>query len=450
VHSSLQTTVRRAMTFFQVPGVVIGIVDGDHEFLYEFGIGDIDGRTRVDADTVFQIGSITKTFTALALARLSEQHLVDLDAPVRSYVSSLRLADQEAAERVTIRHLLTHTAGWLGDLIDDLSNDSITEFVSRLDRLPQLTPVGRSWSYNNAAFVLAGRVIEIVTRQQFDEAIKDLVLDPLELRDSHFVVDPPSGRMVAALHVATDQGAKKAGPWKLRRASWPAGGLVSTLHDLLRYSRFHLGDGLTPAYGRVLAPESLRNMFTQQATAGSLADAVGLSWLIDRIGAIEVLFHTGDTIGHQSSVILLPDRKFALVILTNSDSGAALSAQVAEHVLVERHDLRRPRPQPMPVSERALAEYTGRYRTALWDFNVHRGAKGLNVGVERNAYLHRITPMPRAVGVCAAVFTAPDRIQMVDGLWRGMRGEFIRVNGRPPTWLRLAGRMARRTSQLEE
>jgi CubicO group peptidase (beta-lactamase class C family) len=109
----LQDVVQTAMRRFHVPGVAVGVVRDGVEETAGFGVTSIDNPLPVDADTLFQIGSITKTFTASAIMRLVEQGRIDLDAPVRGYVPGLRLADPSVTERVTLRHLLTHTAGFI-------------------------------------------------------------------------------------------------------------------------------------------------------------------------------------------------------------------------------------------------------------------------------------------------------------------------------------------------
>ena len=116
----------------------------------------------VDGDTLFRIGSTTKTFTGTAVMRLVEQGRLDLDAPVRTYLPDLRLADESVAARVTLRQCLNHSAGWLGDDYRGLRPRRRCPQPLRREhgRLPQLTPLGQVFAYNNAAVVLAGHVIE--------------------------------------------------------------------------------------------------------------------------------------------------------------------------------------------------------------------------------------------------------------------------------------------------
>ena len=149
-----------AMEAHSVPGVAIAVVSGGEEETAGLGVTSIENPLEVTPDTLFQIGSIGKTFTATAIMRLVEQGKVDLDVPVRTYLPDFRLADDNVAARVTIRHLLTHTGGWEGDYFDDfgLGDDALARMVGRLEELPQLTPLGEVWAYNNAGFYVAGRV----------------------------------------------------------------------------------------------------------------------------------------------------------------------------------------------------------------------------------------------------------------------------------------------------
>src|SRR5215211_1416922 len=180
--------VVQAMDRLHVPGVAIGIVDGDAEHTAGFGVTNIEHPLPVDADTLFQIGSITKTVTATAAMRLVEQGRLDLDVPVRTYLPDLRLADEQVAANVTLRHLFNHTGGWAGDYFDDMGqgDDALAKIVAKLVDLPQLTPLGAVWSYNNAGFYLAGRVLEVVGGKPYEELARELVLEPLGMERSFF------------------------------------------------------------------------------------------------------------------------------------------------------------------------------------------------------------------------------------------------------------------------
>ena len=246
----LTSLIPPAMQRLHVPGVAIGILSGDQQYSAGFGVTNLENPLPVNAETLFQVGSISKTVTATAMMRLVERGLVDLDVPIRTYLPDLRLADRSVAERVTLRHIFTHTAGWMGDYFDDagLGDDALDIVVKRMDRLPQITPLGEIWSYNNAGYYLAGRVIEVVTgkilrrrhpRPGF-KAARD-VHGFLFCAGCHHL---PGGSWARCGLPRRRAGASSIAPMVAgARSPIRLGGLVAPVSDMLRYARFHMGDG---------------------------------------------------------------------------------------------------------------------------------------------------------------------------------------------------------------
>src|SRR5262245_3298695 len=115
----VRETTLAGMDRFRVPGVAVGVLHDGQESIEGFGVTSVEDPLPVDATALFQIGSITKTFTATAVMRLVEQGKLDLDVPFRTYLPDLWLVDESVAARVTLRHALTHVAGWPGDLFED-------------------------------------------------------------------------------------------------------------------------------------------------------------------------------------------------------------------------------------------------------------------------------------------------------------------------------------------
>jgi CubicO group peptidase (beta-lactamase class C family) len=242
------------------PGAALGILAEGREEHAAFGLAGIENDAPVSAATLFQTGSIAKTFTGTAVMRLIESGALDIDATVRTYLPDLRLADEDVAERVTVRHLLTHTGGWWGDLFADTGSgpNAIANYVARwFPELPQLSPLGAYVSYNNAGFILLGRLIEEATGQEYRAAMRQLVLNPLHLADSVFAPDEVMTRPHAQGHYSETGLARIQEPLFLPRATDPAGGLWSTTRDMLRFARFHLGDGTVDGE-RILAAETWR------------------------------------------------------------------------------------------------------------------------------------------------------------------------------------------------
>ena len=312
---------------FGVPGVAAGVWHAGQTSYACHGVTSIENPLPVDEHTLFQAGSIGKTFTATALLMLAEAGRVELDAPVRRYLPELRLADATAAAEVTLLQLLNHTAGWEGDFFPDTGegDDALARYVARLDELVQLTPPGAAVSYNNAAFCLAGRVIENVTGDTYERAIRRLILQPLGLSESFFFPNEVMTRRFVVGHKpSADDGLQVARPWALPRNGAPAGGIVTSIADLLAWARFHLGDG-RGADGRQLLSESgLRTMRdpTVHMPGSAIGDALGIGWILSDIGGEWLGGHDGSTNGQEASLSFLAEQDWALVLMTNASPDA--------------------------------------------------------------------------------------------------------------------------------
>ena len=192
--AELDAKIRAGMQAYGIPGVAVGLIHGSTTFIRGYGVTNVDYPVPVDGDTLFRIGSTAKTFTGSTAMRLVERGDLDLDARVRKYLPHFKTSQAQVANRVTVRQLLNHSAGWLGEYYGDLGrgDDALARYVEAMAKLPQLTPVGEVFAYNNAALVLAGRVIEAVTGSTYEQAVKQLLLDPLRLDHSRFFSDRSS------------------------------------------------------------------------------------------------------------------------------------------------------------------------------------------------------------------------------------------------------------------
>ena len=208
-------------------GAALGILADGREEHATFGVDRIERDMPVTGDTLFQIGSITKTFTGTAVMRLVDQGALDLNATVRTYLPDFRLENEDVAARATLRHLLTHTGGWWGDFFVDTGagDDAIARYVEQwVPTLPQLTPLGEYVNYNNSGFTLLGRLIEVATGQEYRAALHALVLDPLGLNSSVFAPDEVTARPHADGHFTEHGSTRSQEPLFLPRAVDPRAG----------------------------------------------------------------------------------------------------------------------------------------------------------------------------------------------------------------------------------
>jgi CubicO group peptidase (beta-lactamase class C family) len=367
-----------------VPGVAVGVLTPEAEAFAGFGVGSLETRTPIDESTIIQCGSISKVYTATSAMLLVEQGKLALDAPVHDVIPDLALADEEVARTVTLRHLLTHTAGWHGDYIDDhgRGEDALARYVADFTRMPQIAPLGHLFSYNNAAFALVGRLIEVVWSKPYETALRELLLDPLDMTETWFFARDVITRRFAVGHVPGNNGPRVAhglppfSGWELPGGSNPAGGVAPSIRDLMHLARFHLGDGATASGERILQPATLRAMQSAQFAKGPASapdEQMGFGWHISAIAGEQILAHAGGTQGFLSSLTLVPARGFAVGILTNSASASPLLQEITDRALKLFTALERRPSAPRADADGGLAAYEGRYLAPGfhgWEFTV--------------------------------------------------------------------------------
>jgi CubicO group peptidase (beta-lactamase class C family) len=447
---SIAELIEQEMARRNIPGVAIGILYGDEEHVAGFGVTNIEHPLPVDGDTLFQVGSITKTVTATLAMRLVEEGRLALDAPVRTYLPGLRMADEEVAARVTVRHLFTHTGGWAGDYFDDLGrgDDALAKIVERLANLTQITPLGRYWSYNNAGLYLAGRVLEVVGGMPYERLTQEMLLAPLGMDRSFFFAEQCITHRVGVGHEAvyddnSREPPKVARPWALPRAAGPAGGLVSTVRDQLTYASFHMAGGLTRDGTQLLAAESIAHMQAPRVRAAN-DESVGLAWFIRDLPGARIIRHTGGTNGQQTALQMVPARRYACTVLTNSDRGSELHQLVQRLALKLWLDVAVEDPEPVPVEPGQLTEYEGCYRAPLQDLIVRVESEALLVErVPKGGFPTPDSPPSPPIPPMRALMCGPDKLIGVEEPGKGLQAEFLREDG-VVTWLRMNGRMHRR------
>lgn len=313
-----------------VPGASVALTDGTDVVTAVHGVTSLRTGVPVTPETLFQIGSITKVYTATLVMTLVDQGKVDLDAPVQTYLPWFAVADAEASSAITIRHLLCHTAGFEGDDFTDTGrgDDAVRLYVERLAKAAQIHPVGAMFSYANSGFSVLGLVVEAVTGLSWDAAVQ-------------FVLGLPLGVTLATLpeqailhphalgHVELPTSAEPDAPrtlqvapiWSPPRSVGPAGTICTSATDLLAFGRMHV-DGGAP----VLSAASVAAMQQEQVR---LLDSVthglawGLGWILPAPG---VIAHDGATFGQYAFYRLHPETGTAMALLTNGP-GARVVAQ---------------------------------------------------------------------------------------------------------------------------
>ena len=341
-YTSLTAAVQGEAARWNVPGMTAAVLhDGTREHAAT-GVTNLDHPAPVTPDTRFQIGSISKVFTATAIMTLVDEGKLDLDTPVTAWVPDLPLARKAGLETLTPRHLLNHTTGFEGDVFFDTGagDDALAKGMERFAGIRQWTVPGEVFAYCNTGFYLAGRLIEVVTGQRCEDAITERVIAPLGLDQTGFASADLVTVPTASGHTlkSRDAGYAVYRPWALPRVVNAAGGIVSTVGDLLDFAEAHLRGGKRNGT-RILSSASTRAMRERTSRQGAIDVGFGIGWNLQQVGGVALAGHGGATNGFRAHLVTVPERGFALAMLTNGDAGATAMEEIRRWALKRWLDL---------------------------------------------------------------------------------------------------------------
>lgn len=428
----------------RVPGAAVALSDGSSTVEAVHGVRSLRSQDPVTPPTLFQIGSITKVYTATLVMVLVDQGKIDLDTPVQIYLPWFAVADAETSAAVTIRHLLSHTAGFEGDDFTDtgVGDDALRLYVEGLAKADQIHPLGAMFSYCNSGFSLLGLVVEAVTEGTWDQAVQDLIATPLGLTLgtlAHQVILQPHA--LGHLDLPGEDGTptlQVAPVWAPPRSVGPAGTICSSAADVLAF-----GNG----QASLLSPASYAAMQQEQVVLDDpwiLGRAWGLGWILPVPG---IIGHDGATFGQYAFYRRHPETGAALCLLTNGPGARAVFEALSAEFLAPLTGVQPP-PSPVPaeVPPSINAErYVGDYTRQEVRIEVRAAEGGLDV-----------TMVP--LGPTAALAGSPEALRFVGfdgdtlvtaepmpGAGVRMTAKFILEPGRDvATWIHLGARATRR------
>lgn len=312
---------------FSVPGAAIMVIEkGRVSFVRAFGWRDMERKLPVRPNTFFEIGSITKQFTAASILQLQEAGKLNIDDPVSNY-----LPDAPHAKEITLRELLSHTSG-LHDYFDTPQADALSskpisynDLIARIAPLPLDFPPGSHWSYSNTGYQILGRIIEKVSGETYRDYVQRHILYPLHMTNTHTTAE--EGKLpdmaVGYRHV---NGKIEIAPIIHEDWGGAAGFLISTMNDLWKWDAALRG-------GRVVSMASYKEMTTSFMTSQNGSADYGLGLFVDSVYGQPRIGHTGGTNGSTVADEFFPRQDVRIIAFTNSGDDAPEAGETLTNVV---------------------------------------------------------------------------------------------------------------------
>ena len=393
--AGLDAYIEGARQEWHVPGLSIAIVKDDR-IIYARGFGVLEeGKPgKVDADTVFAIGSATKAFTSAALGMLVDEKKIEWDGAVRNYMPSFELHDPYVTRHVTVRDLLSHRTGvvtngglWYGSGFDR------QEIIRRLRFQTETLGFRNQYQYQNEMFIVAGEIVTSVSGTDFDRFITRRIFEPLGMRRTSTSVTALKGMANVATPHALLDGRATPVAYRMIDNVGGAGVINSSARDMAQWLRLQLGGG-TFEGKRLIASKTLAEMHRGQIVPNGAADArflfseYGLGWGVQDYRGQKIVQHSGAIDGMQSMVAMIPERKLGVVVLTNglrtklaaavelrvldaflggpaTDHSAIMKQESDDAVRIARERAAPPGPAMIEPTRLPLDRYAGTYASDL-------------------------------------------------------------------------------------
>ncbi|MET7795964.1 serine hydrolase domain-containing protein [Streptomyces decoyicus] len=324
-----QARLDELLAAHHVPGAALAVLaDGG---IHELASGVLHTRTRVEVttDSVFQIGSVSKGYTAALVMLLADAGKLDLDAPVVGVLPDFAVADAEATKTITPRQLLNHTSGIEGDFVSDTGrgDDCLARYVDGARNVGLTNPPGATMSYSSTAYNILGRIVEVLTGRTWDEALRELLCAPLGLEHTMTLPEEVLRFRAAMGHMGEPGEAPVPTPlWNmLPRSAGPYGGICATAADVARFARLFIDGGTAPDGTRVLSAEAVEAMLKREVEMPDqwfLGAHWGLGWGLFEWDGMRGFGHDGSTFGQLAYLRALPEAGIAVALLTNGGAAA--------------------------------------------------------------------------------------------------------------------------------
>lgn len=310
------------------PALAVGIVkDNQIIFTGEYGTANLSTGAPIDRSTLFHQASVSKTFVVTAIMQLVERGKVNLDSPIAIYLSYFKMED-ERYQHITIRQLLNHTSG-MPDEEDyawdrpEYDEESLERYVKSISRHKLLSKPGMNFSYSNIAYEILGDLIAKVSGMSFEHYMKEHVLEPSGMHSSSFLKQEVEAHLAAphVLRTTDGYGGYISDVFPYNRAHGPSSTLYTNVKDMCQYMLMHLNQGITKDGHHSLESGSYDEMWKPHAATeyGQQSAQVGLGWFLGEYKGCRIVSHSGWDTGFLSDLILLPDEKIAISVMTNCD-----------------------------------------------------------------------------------------------------------------------------------
>jgi CubicO group peptidase (beta-lactamase class C family) len=396
---------------YEVPGASLAVLSNG--VVTEAAWGVLNNATGVETttDSLFQLGSITKVYTATLIMMLVEEGRLALDEPVVSFLPEFAVSDAEVSRQVTLRHLLCHTSGIEEESIIDAGpgDDCLERYVRALAQIGQTHPLGATMSYSNAGYSLLGRVIEKVTGSVWDDALRSRLIKPLGL--THTVTLPEEAlRFRTAIGHLSEPGCEAVPvlEWSLRRSGGPAGRVCARAADVITFARMHMDGGIGGDGSRLLSETSVAAMQERQVSVPEfwhLAGHWGLGWILfDWNG------HDGSTTGQQAFLRVVPAAGVAIALLTNGGRARDLYWELYRELMADVADVQMPAGPRVPLhpAKVDLDSYTGSYEGPIYRIKIAAGDGVLIASVTSAGKTSQLTFTPVDAAEHLFVVRIPD------------------------------------------
>jgi CubicO group peptidase (beta-lactamase class C family) len=326
--AAIDNFVAAEMDEQRIPGLALGIVQGDRiVHVRGFGKADPSGRA-VSPQTPFIIGSVAKSFTALAIMQLVEAGTVELDAPAQRYLPWFRVSDKKASAEITVRHLLNHTSGlstktgrsYQGN--GDTSDSALEKAVRKLSTVELTQPVGATFQYSTINFSVLGLIVQTVSGQTYESYVQAHIFDPLQMRHSFTSETDAKPQGLATGHHYWF-GRPAASHEAYNRGILPAGYLISSAEDMAHYLIAQLNAG-SYSGATVLSPSGTAELHRPAVPTAATGTSYGMGWFVGPVNGIPAVFHQGETFTYHANVVLMPRSHQGVVVLMNAENSLDL------------------------------------------------------------------------------------------------------------------------------